>query len=247
MKHTVPDCIKFKKLCRRLYPDMDKDMRHVLVTGHLELLWHSTQSNAPAGDIGRYSDEEIAIEVRWPEEPERLISALVECGWIDPCTEHRFVIHDWADHCPNWVKGSLKRHGKPLVSAKEPPKEVPKEVPKEPAKEGANSSLPSTYLSTLPPNVTKPNVTKPNQTKQSKKRVKRAVPPTLEEVEEFCKERGNSVDPEHFVDHYTENGWVQANGNKIRDWRAAVRTWEKNGFSKPLAAGINGKKQELDF
>ena len=240
MKHTVPDCIKFKKLCRRLYPDMDKDMRHVLVVGHLELLWHSTQSNAPAGDIGRYSDEEIAIEVRWSEEPERLISALVECGWIDPCSEHRFVIHDWSDHCPNWVKGSLKRHGKPLVSAKEPTKEPTRE----PTKETPNSSVPGTHLSTLPPNVTKPNVTKPNQTKRRKERVKRAMPPTLEEVKEYCSEKSSSIDPEQFVDHYTANGWVQANGNKIRDWKAAVRTWERNGFA---SGAKNANKQELKF
>ena len=245
MKHTVPDCIKFKKLCRRLYPDMDKDMRHVLVVGHLELLWHSTQSNAPAGDIGRYSDEEIAIEVRWPEEPEKLISALVECGWLDPCSLHRFVIHDWTDHCPNWVKGSLKRHNRPMVSAKEPTKEPTREPAKEPAKEGANSSVLGSDPSTLPPNVTKPNVTKPNQTKRRKERVKRASPPTLEEVKEYCLERSSSVDPDQFVDHYTANGWKQSNGNKICDWQAAVRTWERNGFSS--SAAKSGTNENLKF
>lgn len=56
--------------------------------------------------------------------------------------------------------------------------------------------------------------------------------PSLEEVRQYCQERGNAVDPEHFIDHYTANGWKQSNGNAIRDWRAAVRTWEKREFSQ---------------
>jgi hypothetical protein len=52
-------------------------------------------------------------------------------------------------------------------------------------------------------------------------------PPTLEEVREFCKERGNSVDPETFLDHYEANGWYRGK-TKIKDWKACVRTWEKN-------------------
>lgn len=51
--------------------------------------------------------------------------------------------------------------------------------------------------------------------------------PTVDEVREYCHQRGNSVDPQRFVDFYTANGWVQGRGKPIKDWRAAVRTWEK--------------------
>lgn len=58
----------------------------------------------------------------------------------------------------------------------------------------------------------------------------RFVPPTVDEVKSYCQERKNSVDPQHFVDYYTANGWVQGRGGKpIRDWKAAVRTWERSG------------------
>lgn len=54
----------------------------------------------------------------------------------------------------------------------------------------------------------------------------RFVAPTLEEVKAYCHERGNKVDPQRFVDFYTANGWTQGKGKPIKDWKAAVRTWE---------------------
>ena len=57
-------------------------------------------------------------------------------------------------------------------------------------------------------------------------RSKRFVPPTVEEVRSYCQERGNCVDPQRFVDYYSSNGWMVGK-NKMKDWRAAVRTWEQ--------------------
>ena len=54
----------------------------------------------------------------------------------------------------------------------------------------------------------------------------RFAPPTVEEVKEYCIERGNGIDPQHFVDYYTANGWKQGAGKPIKDWKACVRTWE---------------------
>lgn len=62
----------------------------------------------------------------------------------------------------------------------------------------------------------------------------RFTPPSVAEVEEYCKERANGIDAQHFCDHYTANGWKQSNGNDIKDWKAAVRTWERNGI-RPAA------------
>lgn len=53
--------------------------------------------------------------------------------------------------------------------------------------------------------------------------------PTLEEVAAYCLERKNQVDPSLWLDHYTSNGW-RVGKNPMRDWKAAVRTWERNGF-----------------
>jgi len=51
--------------------------------------------------------------------------------------------------------------------------------------------------------------------------------PTLDEVKEYCKERQNGIDPERFIAYYQSNGWMIGK-NKMKDWQAAVRTWEKN-------------------
>jgi len=57
--------------------------------------------------------------------------------------------------------------------------------------------------------------------------------PSLQEIIEYCQERKNAVSPERFLDYYESNGWMVGR-NKMKDWHAAVRTWEKSRF--PLAA-----------
>ena len=56
---------------------------------------------------------------------------------------------------------------------------------------------------------------------------KRFSPPTVEEVAAYCNERGNNIDPQHFVDYYSARGWMIGK-NHMKDWKAAVRTWEKS-------------------
>ena len=55
---------------------------------------------------------------------------------------------------------------------------------------------------------------------------KRFMPPTREEVQQYITEQGYHVDAERFVDYYTSNGWMVGK-NKMKDWKAAVRTWER--------------------
>lgn len=80
---------------------------------------------------------------------------------------------------------------------------------------------------------------------KKKKSASRFIPPTVEQVKEYCIERNNNVDPERFVDYYTSNGWIVGK-NKMKDWKAAVRTWERRNFSNNTD---NNKQSEpkLDF
>lgn len=74
-----------------------------------------------------------------------------------------------------------------------------------------------------------------------KPKTKRFVPPTIDEVRDYCRERNNLVDPEKFIDYYSSNGWMVGK-HKMVDWKAAVRTWEKNNYSgkqKPQKEFVN--------
>lgn len=51
-------------------------------------------------------------------------------------------------------------------------------------------------------------------------------PPSLTEVKNYCSERGNGIDPQGFIDFYEAKGWMIGK-NKMKDWKAAVRTWER--------------------
>lgn len=69
--------------------------------------------------------------------------------------------------------------------------------------------------------------------KPQKKRASRFTPPSIEEVREYCLERGNGIDPERFVNFYESKGWLIGK-NRMKDWRAAVRNWERiNNDNKP--------------
>lgn len=65
-------------------------------------------------------------------------------------------------------------------------------------------------------------------------------PPTLEEVIDYCEERQNNVDAGKWHDHYTSNGWMVGK-TKMKDWKAAVRTWEKN--QRTQQGGARSRKE----
>ena len=67
-------------------------------------------------------------------------------------------------------------------------------------------------------------------------RESKTKPPTLEEVEAYCIERGNRIDPEAFIDYYASQKWRKANGQPLSDWKAAIRTWEKRDNEKQRTA-----------
>lgn len=77
---------------------------------------------------------------------------------------------------------------------------------------------------------------------------KRFTPPSVDEVKEYCSERNNTIDAQTFVDFYASKGWMVGK-NKMKDWKAAVRTWEQSRPRKTNAA-LNYKQtpiSEKDF
>lgn len=73
----------------------------------------------------------------------------------------------------------------------------------------------------------------------------RFTAPTIDQVKAYCLERHNKVDPERFVNYYESNGW-KVGKNPMRDWKAAVRTWETNGNDSPPTTR-SGTSNHIDY
>lgn len=73
---------------------------------------------------------------------------------------------------------------------------------------------------------------------------KRFEKPTLSQITQYCFERNNNVNAEQFYDYYESNGW-KVGKNSMKDWKACVRTWERNGYDRPIKKK-NNKQDTLN-
>ena len=93
MKRGTQEHPKIKRLCRELG---GAPLYHA--AGILELLWLHTARFSARGDIGKWTNEDLATAVDWRGDPAELVRALVVSGWLDEDTEYRLVVHDWDKH-----------------------------------------------------------------------------------------------------------------------------------------------------
>lgn len=70
---------------------------------------------------------------------------------------------------------------------------------------------------------------------QKERKRSQFYPPTVDEVKAYCQERGNSVDAERFCDFYGSKGWMVGK-SKMKDWKCAVRNWERDAKQKQAEA-----------
>ena len=127
-------------------------------------------------------------------------------------------------------KGGKQNGSKTEANAKQTAseKEKEKEGEKEREKEKENE------CSISPPCMSPPS---PGGTHTAPKKF---TPPTVEEVREYCRERNNGVDPQKFHDFYASKGWKVGN-QPMKDWKAAVRTWERDDRPARSNAGQKSK------
>lgn len=128
----------------------------------------------------------------------------------------------------------------------------------EPLQEQAAEPLPEPLDTTLPTHIYKliTNNLKPitdNYAKFEKfvrdlskdEKSDKKIPPNIEDVKSYCKERKNDVDPERWFDFYSAKNWMIGK-NKMKDWKAAVRTWEKSESNGRSNGKISGKRKQLE-
>ena len=117
-----------------------------------------------------------------------------------------------------------------LISEKEEKKEIKENTPYGVLKKNEKSGLEILEIPSPPGSAPPPS---------PKRKVFKK--PTVDEIRAYCAERHNSVDAEHFYDHYEANGWKIGGKSPMKDWRAAVRTWEKNNYIS------YGRKEQQKF
>lgn len=106
----------------------------------------------------------------------------------------------------------------------------------------ANASIACQTVANLPDTVTdNDTVLKKKDTDVSKEKASRFLPPTLDEVRSYCLEKGYPVDAERFIDFYESKGWFVGK-NKMKDWKAAVRNWNRMQ-REDGAAKASGQRQ----
>ena len=142
---------------------------------------------------------------------------------------------------PGWVKHQRVRDCKPKYPE-------PSENLNLPQSAASCGELPQDAASCgLNPNPN-PN-TNPNPNPVLDARATRFTPPSVEEVAAYCQERGNGVDASRFVDFYSSKGWMVGK-SRMKDWKAAVRNWERGSGEKSQPAkrpGYNVQHHEDDL
>jgi len=97
----------------KLYDLMQRlDCRRPAALGYLTLLWDYCGEVAPQGDIGKWTDVAIATACDWQGDPADFINGLLKSGWLDNVDNPaRLLVHDWPEHCEQFVKKKLMRSG----------------------------------------------------------------------------------------------------------------------------------------
>ena len=105
--HSHPKMRKLTAFLRPLMLGSQIDPQ-TAATGLLERLWYYTAESHRSGFLVGVDADLLAAEIGWYGTPLALVDALVSCGWLDS-SEGILVVHDWLEHCPQWVHGANAR------------------------------------------------------------------------------------------------------------------------------------------
>ena len=194
---------------------------------YLKMLLRSIMSDGKLYYDGLEDDfaSELALDLDEKEENVQItIQYLLKSGLLEMCSDEEYYLPDTKDStgCETAVASRVRKHRerkkalqcnadvtqvKQLCNGEiEKELEIEKEIEKE--------------------------IELDTKANKSPTKAKRFVKPTINEIQDYCIERNNNVNAEQFFDHYESNGW-KVGKNSMKDWKAAVRTWERSEYRKP--------------
>lgn len=172
--------------------------------GVLHRFWYWVMDYAEDGNLSKWPIDILSKELGVD------VNHLIKAGWIDTKPELR--VHDWLEYFGEYYRSKYR---------------------KTPEKYEAFKRY---YSGTSPVQYRKKNGTdkiRGEEIREEKKRSMRFEKPTASQVTAYAETIGYRLDGEYFVDFYERGGWVYGKSKiPIRDWKACVRTWKKNGYKK---------------
>lgn len=199
---------------------------------YLKMLLRSIMSDGKLYFDGLEDDfaSELALDLDEKEENVQItIQYLLKSGLLEMCSDEEYYLPDTKDStgCETAVASRVRKHReKKALQCNADVTQV---------KQLCNGEIEKEK------EIEKELDTKANK---SPTKAKRFVKPTLSEIEQYCIERKNNVNAEQFYDYYESNGW-KVGKNAMKDWKACVRTWERNGYDKPIKKK-NNKQDTLN-
>lgn len=225
----------------------------------------------PNGILQNCSEVDVEDIIEWNGEPGAFVHAAVDVGFLD-VIDQGFKIHDWEVHQP-WLKGAKDRSEqarkavqtrwdkeKNLKSDTHDTDSIQTEYEQNTSSNtnsntDRNTPSPSPIPKTKKDNPLLSKESCPPQKESAASGMRRAplkfTKPTVSQVQEYCTKRRNTVNPQQFIDHYESKGWLIGKA-PMKDWQAAVRTWEHNGIQNSKQPSIverqsNSRFDEDDF
>ena len=200
---------------------------------YLKMLLRSIMSDGKLYFDGLEDDfaSELALDLDEKEENVQItIQYLLKSGLLEMCSDEEYYLPDTKDStgCETAVASRVRKH-------RERKKALQCNTDVTQVKQLCNGEIEKELEKEIELD------TKANK---SPTKAKRFVKPTLSEIEQYCIERNNNVDAQHFYDYYESNGW-KVGKNSMKDWKACVRTWERNGYDKPIKKK-NNKQDALN-
>jgi len=203
-------------------------------------LWIYTAVNKPRGDLDGMTDDMIEMAANWTGDSGVFIGALRSIGFMK-----NLQMNDWKEH-NGFAFFSRERSQISRMAAKKRWDVMRKGLKKKTlsgdaqsmptACEGHNrGNAPSPAPLPLPLPLPSPDLKDKRLGENTPPVKKLFIKPTTDQIREYCTQRKNGIDAQYFRDYYDARGWLIGK-NQMKDWQAAVRTWERNNrnnYSRP--------------
>ena len=204
---------------------------------YLKMLLRSIMSDGKLYYDGLEDDfaSELALDLDEKEENVQItIQYLLKSGLLEMCSDEEYYLPDTKDStgCETAVASRVRKH-------RERKKVLQCNADVTQVKQLCNGEIEKELEKEIEKEIEIELDTKANK---SPTKAKRFVKPTINEIQDYCIERNNNVNAEHFFDYYESNGW-KVGKNSMKDWKAAVRTWERSEYRN---VKVSKKQQAID-